>query len=56
MKKRVTILTGVFNEEQIVRDVYVAIKEQMEKLNKYDYEHIFMDNCSIDQTLKILMT
>jgi len=54
MKKRVTILTGVFNEEQIVRDVYVAIKEQMEKLNKYDYEHIFMDNCSIDQTLKIL--
>lgn len=54
MKKKITVLTGVYNEEALVADVYRAIKDQMAKLKKYDYEHIFMDNCSTDRTLKIL--
>ena len=55
MKKKISVITGVFNEKTIVKDVYLAIKSEMDKLShKYDYEHIFMDNCSSDDTLEIL--
>ena len=52
--KKISVVTGFYNEELIVRDVYLAIKEQIVKLKKYDYEHIFLDNCSTDKTLDIL--
>lgn len=54
--KKISIVTGVFNEEVIVRDVYETIKKVFDKdlKHKYDYEHIFMDNCSTDSTLEIL--
>ena len=55
IKKRISVLTGVYNEEAIVADVVKVIKNEMKKLSKkYDYEHIFMDNCSTDSTLSIL--
>lgn len=54
-KKKISIITGVYNEELIVRDVYEEIKKTLAPFkNKYDYEHIFMDNCSNDSTLSIL--
>lgn len=55
-KKTISIVTGVLNEEEIVSDVYNSIKDVFDtKLNKkYNYEHIFMDNCSTDKTLEIL--
>lgn len=52
--KKISIITGVYNEELIVYDVYMAIKKFFKKLKKYDYEHIFLDNCSDDNTLTIL--
>lgn len=52
--KKISIITGVYNEVEIVQDVYHAIRDQMEELGKYDYEHIFMDNRSSDNTLQIL--
>lgn len=52
--KKISVVTGVYNEELIVADVYRVIKEQMTKIKKYDYEHIFMDNCSTDKTVAIL--
>ena len=53
--KKISVITGVFNEEAILEDVYFAIKQEMKELSKrYDYEHIFMDNCSTDKTLQIL--
>jgi len=53
--KKISIVTGVYNEEKIVADVYKTIKEEFKKLRKkYTYEHIFMDNCSTDSTLFIL--
>lgn len=54
-KRLLSVITGVFNEEAIVEDVYLKIKNVFEsKLSEYDYEHIFMDNCSADNTLAIL--
>lgn len=54
-KKKISIVTGVYNEEAIVEDVRQTIRNEMGKLKgRYDYEHIFMDNCSTDRTLEIL--
>lgn len=49
-----TILTPCFNEEDNVRDVYRQVRAVMETLPKYDYEHLFIDNASTDQTVPIL--
>ena len=50
----ISIVTPCYNEEGNVRELYYAVKEQIEKLGKYDYEHIYIDNCSTDGTPAIL--
>jgi glycosyltransferase involved in cell wall biosynthesis len=53
--KKISIITGVYNEELTVKEVYEVIKDVFDKLKgKYDHEHIFMDNCSSDNTLAVL--
>ena len=54
--KKISVITGVYNEASTVQEVYEAIREVFEKRlqGRYDYEHIFMDNCSSDNTLEIL--
>src|SRR3990172_1221865 len=53
--KKISIVTGVYNEELLVKEVYKTIKEAFKKYKgRYFYEHIFMDNCSTDKTLAIL--
>lgn len=52
--KKISIITGVHNEEETVQEVYETIKKLFASLGKYDYEHIFMDNCSTDRTLPLL--
>ena len=53
--KKISIISGVYNEEQTVNEVYEVIKGIFAGLKgKYNYEHIFLDNCSTDNTLKIL--
>lgn len=53
--KKISVITPVFNEAETVRDVYNEIKRVFTGLGKdYDYEHIFMDNCSTDETVPIL--
>jgi polyisoprenyl-phosphate glycosyltransferase len=52
---KISVITGVYNEELTVVEVYETIKKTFKELaDKYDYEHIFMDNCSTDKTLEIL--
>ncbi|HAM37813.1 MAG TPA: glycosyltransferase [Elusimicrobia bacterium] len=54
-RKKISIITGVYNEESTIQEVYEVIKKVFSELSvKYDYEHIFMDNCSNDNTLPIL--
>lgn len=55
MTKKITIITAVYNEEETVREVYEVIKKVFTGLGgKYKYEHLFLDNCSTDDTLAIL--
>lgn len=55
MKKKISILSPAFNEEGNVRRCYEEVRAVMQPLlDRYDYEHIFGDNCSTDRTLPIL--
>lgn len=53
-KPVITILTACFNEEGNVRKVYERVREEMASLPEYDYNHLFIDNCSTDGTVPIL--
>jgi glycosyltransferase involved in cell wall biosynthesis len=53
MKTKISIVTPTFNEEQNIEKISNDISVEMEKLN-IDYEHIIIDNNSIDQTQNII--
>lgn len=52
--KKISFLVPCFNEQDNVRPMADAIIEQVESLQGYDYELIFIDNCSKDNTRQIL--
>src|SRR4051794_41183757 len=50
-RKQISIVTPCYNEQDNVRECYLAVKRIFEtELPDYDYEHIFCDNASTDQT------
>ncbi len=52
MKKKISIISSAFNEEDNVAELYARVKEEMEKLqDKYDWEQLVVDNASTDGTL-----
>ena len=51
--KDICIISTCYNEELNVKECYEAIKKIMSE-NNISYEHIFSDNCSNDNTVKIL--
>lgn len=53
-KKKISIVTCCFNEEGNIRATYEAVKKVFENLKDYEYEHIFEDNASTDNTQNIL--
>ena len=52
--KKISVLVPCFNEEENVEPLSNAIIEQLENLKNYDWEILFIDNCSTDNTRKIL--
>lgn len=54
MKKLLSIITPCYNEEDNIQELYQQIKNIFDELPDYNYEHIFIDNCSNDKTLTIL--
>ncbi len=52
--KRISIVTPCYNEEANVEETYRQVKALFERLDKYRYEHIFIDNASADGTASIL--
>ena len=53
--KLISIVTPCFNEEENVARVFERVRAALEPFRgKYDYEHIFTDNCSQDTTFEIL--
>jgi len=52
--KKVSIMVPCYNEEENVVPMSRALVEQMEQLPQYDYEILFIDNCSQDKTRELL--
>ena len=51
--KKICIVTPTYNEEGNIKELCNTISSEMKKLD-YEYEHIVIDNCSTDSTIKIL--
>ena len=52
--KKVSIMVPCYNEEENVVAISEAIIGQMEALPQYDYDIMFIDNCSTDNTRPLL--
>lgn len=50
-KKLVSIVTPCFNESDNVAELYRRIKQSIALLDRYDFEIIFIDNASTDDTV-----
>lgn len=53
-KKLVSIVIPCLNEEANIPLIYPKLKEIIKSLNKYNFEIIFIDNSSTDNSIKIL--
>jgi len=53
-RRFISILTPCYNEEANVEEVVSRVREQIEAIGTYDYEHVFIDNASEDRTVEIL--
>lgn len=54
MKKLITIVTPCFNESENIDELYERIKLAISNISKYDFEILFIDNASTDNTVDIL--
>ena len=52
--KKVSIMVPCYNEQENVEAISEAIIKQMEALPQYDYDIMFIDNCSTDNTRPLL--
>ncbi len=52
--KTISIVTPCYNEELNVEELYRRVRAVMCDLNRYRYEHIFIDNHSSDRTVEVL--
>jgi polyisoprenyl-phosphate glycosyltransferase len=52
--KHISIVTPCYNEEENVERLYSIVKVIFSKLKGYTFEHIFIDNASIDGTQEML--
>jgi glycosyltransferase involved in cell wall biosynthesis len=55
-QKTISIMTPCYNEELNVLNLYNQVREVMVGIGKYEYEHIFIDNSSQDNTVAVLKT
>jgi len=53
-KKKVTLVIPMYYEEKVANECYKRVKENLEKLENYNYEIIFVNDGSKDKTLSIL--
>lgn len=52
MKNSLSVIIPFFNEEKVIDKVYLKIKESLKFSKIYDYELIFIDDCSKDDGYK----
>ena len=53
-KKKISVMIPCFNEEENIVPISKAITDELEKLSSYDYELMFIDNCSTDHTRELI--
>ena len=53
-KKKISVMVPCYNEEDNVVPISKAIINELKKLKKYDYELMFIDNCSTDNTRSLI--
>lgn len=52
--KKISIVIPMYFEEEVAKECYSRTKKVLEKLNKYEYEIVFVNDGSKDKTLEIL--
>ena len=52
--RKISVCIPCFNEGKNIEAAYMRISNVLEKMPKYEYEIIFGDNCSTDNSEKIL--
>lgn len=52
--KSISVVTPCYNEEANVVEVYERVKSTLAAIDRYEYEHIFIDNASSDRTVAVL--
>ncbi|MFZ2951176.1 MAG: glycosyltransferase family 2 protein, partial [Desulfuromonadaceae bacterium] len=50
----ISVVTPCYNEEENVLELYRQIRDIFDTLPGYDYEHIYIDNCSRDRTVELV--
>ena len=52
--KKISIVIPMYNEQEVAEICYQRIKNVLNKLSRYDYELIIVDDGSKDKTLEIV--
>lgn len=52
--KHITVVTPCYNEEDNVRPLYQAVAAVFSAKRDFTFEHLFIDNCSRDETADVL--
>lgn len=52
--KSISVVTPCYNEEANVEELYTRVRSVIASLGQYNYEHIFIDNSSVDNTVAVL--
>ncbi|HUB67888.1 MAG TPA: glycosyltransferase family 2 protein [Candidatus Methylacidiphilales bacterium] len=52
--KLISVVSGCYNEEDNIRECYEQVRKVFAGMERYRYEHIFIDNASKDRTVAIL--
>ena len=53
-RKTITVVAGCYNEQDNVEELYSRVKAVFDELGRYEFEMIFIDNASRDNTVAIL--
>jgi polyisoprenyl-phosphate glycosyltransferase len=53
-KKIITLFTPCYNEENNINVLYDRVLAVIENIPQYDFEYVFIDNASTDNTLEVL--
>lgn len=52
--KKISVMLPTYNEYENAMPIALAVENELKKLTEYDYEILFIDNCSTDGTRDVL--